>query len=342
MGLEMMHRVGLVGGTFDRFHSGHRSLIEQALSKCQLLEIWISSDEMIRSKDSRIKSWDDREEELLTALSDISSDFSTHILRDNFGPAPSHNEASAIFCTQETYEQCEEINRIREGDGLSPLEVIVVRKSMAWDGKPISSSRIRSGEIDREGQPWIPEILRENNAYLTPEVESQLKKPFGVLIEGPEENPSVAINEVVSLISEIEGPLIAVGDVTVLSLQNEGRTADICLIDGQTKREKWPKVGEIDQDIFHNIIDCTSPAGSLTKSLLEACEKSVSSWSKMGERTLVRVNGEEDLAPLILHPLLPIGSVVLYGQPGKGVVLRRCNEESKQRCRDLLRRFSFN
>ncbi|MBI88155.1 MAG: hypothetical protein CMB67_03910 [Euryarchaeota archaeon] len=337
----MMHRVGLVGGTFDRFHSGHRSLIEKALSKCSSIEVWISSDEMAGSKDSLIKNWDKRKEELMNDLSEFSSKISTHVLTDNFGPAPFHNEASAIFCTDETSEQCEEINLIREKNGLSPLEINIVRRSLAWDGKPISSSRIRSGIIDREGQPWIPEILREKTAHLSSEVESQLKKPFGDLIEGPEENPSVAIREAISLISEIEAPIIAVGDVTVLSLQIAGRPADISLIDGQTKREKWSKAGEIDPEIYHNVIDCISPAGTLTKSLLEACEESIISWSKMGESTLIRVQGEEDLAPLILHPLLPIGAVVLYGQPGKGVVLRWCNEESKNRCRKLLGGFEF-
>jgi hypothetical protein len=57
---------------------------------------------------------------------------------------------------------------------------------------------------------------------------------------------------------------------------------------------------------------------------------------KDGSTYLIEVVGEEDLAPLILHPLAPLGSVVLYGQPGRGVVVRWCSEESKQRCRKLL------
>ena len=41
-----MHKVGLIGGTFDRFHLGHKKLINDALLKCIKLEIWIISDEM--------------------------------------------------------------------------------------------------------------------------------------------------------------------------------------------------------------------------------------------------------------------------------------------------------
>jgi len=52
--------------------------------------------------------------------------------------------------------------------------------------------------------------------------------------------------------------------------------------------------------------------------------------------TIIRVDGEEDLAPLLLHPLAPLGAVVLYGQPGKGVVIRYTGFDSKNRCRNLL------
>tara|TARA_B100001121_G_C18484307_1_gene524117 strand:+ start:100 stop:294 length:195 start_codon:yes stop_codon:yes gene_type:complete len=58
------------------------------------------------------------------------------------------------------------------------------------------------------------------------------------------------------------------------------------------------------------------------------------------ECSIIRVVGEEDLSPLLLHPIAPIGSVVLYGQPESGLVIRWCDEESKIRCRNLLRGFS--
>jgi len=65
-------------------------------------------------------------------------------------------------------------------------------------------------------------------------------------------------------------------------------------------------------------------------------------WKELGHKCLLIVDGEEDLAPLVLHPLCPIGSVILYGQPGKGVVIRWCDEESKERCRNLLAQFEIN
>ena len=55
-----MHSVGLIGGTFDRFHAGHLSLIQTALSECRFLEVWLTSDPRAAKKDPRINSWDTR------------------------------------------------------------------------------------------------------------------------------------------------------------------------------------------------------------------------------------------------------------------------------------------
>ena len=331
-----MHRVGLVGGTFDLFHIGHLSLIEAGLSKCQSLEIWITDDKIAQSKDPRVNKWEQRSEGIVQSLGASSARVSTHVLSDELGPAPEHTEATAIVCTKETMGRCEEINMLRSQNGLCELEIISAERVPAWDGEPISSSRIRSGSIDRKGRPWIPESFRGKDASLTAEVESQLKDPFGELIEGPEDDPSIAIKSAIGQIGEILGPLIAVGDVTVLALQKEGRPADIALVDGMTKRKVWSNAREIDPSEFDNVLECISPAGSLTNSLLEACETSISSWMESGDSTLIKVEGEEDLAPLLLHPLAPIGSAVLYGQPGRGVVIRWSDEDSKGRCRKLI------
>jgi len=342
IGRKKMHGIGLIGGTFDRFHSGHMSLIETALSRCENIQVWITSDAIAQSKDARIKTWEERKSDLERATSDHSSRISIHLLSDDFGPALETRQATAIICSNDTLPNCIEINSQRKESDLEPLEIIIAESTLSWNGKIISSSQIRSGSMDRNGNSWIPKKIRSSDARLTPIVEAELKNPFGQLIEGPEDDTSIAINEALLHISEnpdFNGLLIAVGDVTVLGFQKAGRAADLALIDGQTKRSEWPSSSEIRKDMYDNIVECTSPAGSLTKSLLEACSKSLSSWLEDGESSLIIVTGEEDLAPLLLHPLAPIGSAVVYGQPGKGVVVRWCDEDSKDRCRDLLSAF---
>ena len=339
-GGTLMHEVGLIGGTFDRFHDGHARLIGRSLDSCASLEVWLTSDSSARSKDPRVLSWEERCQGIRDRMAPESPErISFGVLEDPYGPAPTHLEAGAIICTPETRPRCDAINSMRLQNQLQPLEVIEVEHLRAWDGGPLSSSRIRNGEIDRAGMPWIPNPLREGRINLTPEVEAELKDPFGQLVPGPEADPSIAMSEVLSQIESEWGPVIAAGDVTVLALQDLGRPADIALVDGLTRREPWEGAEGIDPSAYDGVLQCESPAGSLTPSLLEACEHAVSSWMEDGTTHLIEVVGEEDLAPLILHPLAPLGSVVLYGQPGRGVVLRWCSEESKQRCRKLLSGF---
>ncbi|MCH1592056.1 MAG: pantetheine-phosphate adenylyltransferase, partial [Candidatus Thalassarchaeaceae archaeon] len=195
IGRKTMHRIGLIGGTFDRFHSGHMSLIEVGLSQCQKIEIWIIDDEIAQSKDKRVKKWGERKSDLENATTEYSSRISIHLLSDKFGPALETSDATAIICTNESRSQCLEINSLRADKGLEPLEIICTDRVISWNGTPISSSQIRAGVIDRSGHPWIPELLRGSDATLTSQVESELKEPFGQLIEGPEEDTSVAILE---------------------------------------------------------------------------------------------------------------------------------------------------
>ena len=337
-GGKSMHEVGLIGGTFDRFHYGHKSLIEIGLSECHSLEVWITNDEIAKSKNSLIKKWEERCSEVEQFLDESSSRVSFHSLDDKHGPATSHGQATAIVCTSETISECEKINDIRAEKGLDRLRIISGDRVLAWDGVPISSSRIRSGQIDRKGQPWIPAKLNEGTSILTSKVEAELKEPFGRLFSGPESEPQVAMN---SALGEIEdtmdyGCIIAVGDVTVLTLQKIGKIPDIALIDGRTKRQEWADADQIEFSLYDSVMECDSPAGTITDSLINACEDAISLWRRNGSKHLIKVDGEEDLAPLVLHPLAPIGSAVLYGQPGKGVVLRWCDEDSKERCRNLL------
>ena len=341
-GVGKIYQVGLIGGTFDRFHAGHRNLLMSALSQCQTLEVWVTADSIAGAKDSRINPWEERVEEIKQALDSDSKRLEFHELKDRHGPAPTHNQADAIICTSDTKPECETINSMRQETGIPQLEIICVDHSMSWDGRPISSSRIRIGEIDREGQRWIPESFVTNEMVLTPEVEAELKDPFGQLIPGPEDEPSHAMSEVLVLTEGGHGPLIAVGDVTVRTLQDVGRPADIGLIDGCTKRRVWDGAEGIDRSLYDFVLDCSSPAGRLTPSLLSTCETAISSWRDGNKSSLIVVEGEEDLAPLLLHPLAPIDSVIIYGQPGKGVVIRWCGEDAKQRCRRLLNGFEVS
>ena len=49
----------LVGGTFDRFHQGHKSLLDTALEVAEFVEVWITNDEMSAAKSPVLQSFED-------------------------------------------------------------------------------------------------------------------------------------------------------------------------------------------------------------------------------------------------------------------------------------------
>ncbi|MDY6773630.1 MAG: hypothetical protein SVS85_00390, partial [Candidatus Nanohaloarchaea archaeon] len=61
------------------------------------------------------------------------------------------DEGDALAVTGETRESGERINELRREKGRETLELVEVEQVHAVDGGPISSSRIREGEIDRNG-----------------------------------------------------------------------------------------------------------------------------------------------------------------------------------------------
>jgi len=337
-----LFNLGLIGGTFDRFHKGHISLINQSLKYCNKLEIWITTDNIAKIKDPIIQSWDDRQAEI---LKHTESFFPSRItfgkLKDSFGPAPSHDLAEVIFCTEDNIKNCEKINILRLKNELPKLSIVELKLENAWDERPISSSRIRIGEIDRNGKKWYPEQIIQSPIKITKKAEGKLKRPYGELIIGPENDISVAMEEVKRKISNTIGPIICVGDVTVLGAQLVKNRMDIALVDGKTKRKEWKDAGNIDNSKFSNFLSCSNPPGQLTPSLLKSCEMAVESWKEDNTQSIIEVEGEEDLAPLILHLLSPLGGIILYGQPGKGVVIREVSEESKNHCQLILSNFKL-
>ena len=57
-----------------------------------------------------------------------------------------------IVVSEETFDVAVEINRIRKERGMTEMEIVKIPMIKAEDGRPISSSRIKKGEIDEEGR----------------------------------------------------------------------------------------------------------------------------------------------------------------------------------------------
>ena len=138
-----------VGGTFDKFHDGHKKLLSTAFEIGNVIEIGVTSDEFGGLKGD-IDSCEERMNNLKSFFSD-KSNFVVIPLDDAYGTTIYDDDFDAIVVSEETEPTAVEINEIRVSKGMKPLDIVVVSYVLAYDGTPISSTRIRRGEINQRG-----------------------------------------------------------------------------------------------------------------------------------------------------------------------------------------------
>jgi len=143
-----------IGGTFDIIHKGHELLISKAFEMaCEngTVFIGISSDNLIKNKKAT-RSFYSRKKLVKKFLEKKETHNKTIIkkISDKFGPTLDE-EFDVIVVSPETVKTAEEINKIRKNKGKKPIKIIKIPFVLADDGKPISSTRIRNGEINTEG-----------------------------------------------------------------------------------------------------------------------------------------------------------------------------------------------
>lgn len=158
---KLRYKSVALGGTFDVFHSGHRQLLSHAFELGELVLIGITSDQLVKTlgKAHPVQGYSSRAREVWRFLKQHGWTRRGEIrpLTDRFGPAASRKNLQAIVVTPKTLSSARRLNRERRNRGLTPLEIQTVPLANAKDGMPISSTRIRDGEIDRQGR-----ILRKN------------------------------------------------------------------------------------------------------------------------------------------------------------------------------------
>jgi pantetheine-phosphate adenylyltransferase len=154
--LEKLNLVA-TGGTFDYIHIGHIKLLSTAFEISDHVIIGLTSDKFVK----RYKLTSNIKNNYLRRLFNLKKYISLNFkdanytilkLEDEFGPVISSSQIQAIIVSEETLVKVKQINKIRISNCLEPLRVIVVEIAKSSDGKPISSTRIRNGEIDEKGQ----------------------------------------------------------------------------------------------------------------------------------------------------------------------------------------------
>ncbi|MEM0111434.1 MAG: GTP-dependent dephospho-CoA kinase family protein [Candidatus Bathyarchaeia archaeon] len=167
-----------------------------------------------------------------------------------------------------------------------------------------------------------------NEHKFPPELEERLKKPWGLLIRGPQGETAQKIRRILE--EEETSYLVTVGDAVSKNLVENGILPNLMIIDNRIMRAPTSGSYSLPAD---EEVHVKNPPSTITEEAIEAIQNSV----KKGCRIKIIVDGEEDLLTPVAALYAPLGSIVVYGQPGEGAVLVRVTEDVKAEAADIVK-----
>jgi cytidyltransferase-like protein len=321
------YKLTACGGTFDMFHAGHKAFIEQVLNQSEKVVLGITSDLYVKSfKDGNtIESFEFRKSAVEKFLDSIGAKDRVQIMPidDIYGPLLTNVfNFQAVAVTSQTENMTTDINQKRKEKNLPELEVILLPLKTAEDGEIISATRIRNGEINRDGRLYLNPKWKNKTLVLPENLRSTLQHPWGkVMNEVPE---------------EIKGAkAVAIGDITVQKFNQKNVAQFLSIVDFLVQRQiRFHELSELGLS-EQNVQKAKNPHGTITPELFLAIEKAF----KTTDKKIILVEGEEDLAVLPVLLIAPLGFSVFYGQPNQGLVQVNVAEENKEKAYQLVESF---
>jgi uncharacterized protein (UPF0218 family) len=125
---------------------------------------------------------------------------------------------------------------------------------------------------------------------------------------------------------------IVVGDESAITLHKFKYNIKLAIVDFQTQRRNDAKLKEEVQKIGTKVLRVINPAGTITDALWTAIDLGL----KSPESVRIEVDGEEDLAFIPCMLLAPDDAIVIYGYPGRGLVLAEVNPKNRKEASDAL------
>jgi len=127
--------------------------------------------------------------------------------------------------------------------------------------------------------------------------------------------------------------IISVGDVVSRRMLEKKLPLNIFIVDNRSMREATePLPFKADKTL-----KLINPAGTITEDSWRIIDEAINSEGLVR----VLVDGEEDLLTIVAVLLAPENSMVVYGQPNKGIVVINVTEEIKRKMREIISRMKY-
>jgi len=141
-----------IGGTFEILHKGHEAILKEAFNLGKVT-IGLTSDDFTKKlKKSDVAPFSERKKNLKSFIFEKFKKKAKIVkIEDIFGPTLKE-DFDFLVVSSETLKNALKINKERKRLGKKPIKIVKIKMVLAKDGKPISSTRIKGGEIDKEGQ----------------------------------------------------------------------------------------------------------------------------------------------------------------------------------------------
>jgi len=144
----------------------------------------------------------------------------------------------------------------------------------------------------------------------------ELKKPLGRVVRKIHKN-------------ELSERVVSVGDMVTMTLKEAGIEPDVAVVDYKIERKEYKGQRFHAEEILH----VQNPAGMITWELWNAVATAYAS----GKKTLIEVDGEEDLAALPAIYLAPENTTVIYGLPSHGMVVVDVGLDERRKVGEFLK-----
>jgi len=355
--MQLQYGLVVVGGTFDHLHKGHEAFLTKAFDVANHVVLCITTDAYVRNfkrGQEGITPFSKRKQAIERWVSKNGYQDRVQILPidDPYGPTLKREqmienplrleyvrieaskkqsiEFDAIVVSTETRGGAEEINKVRKANGQKELIIIEIPMTRAEDEERISSTRIRTGEIDENGNFLLPKSLR-----------FELKKPIGTVLN--------KIQVPAAIETDKGTHIVTVGDMTTATIMGLGMRPALSIIDLHVERQPYLWEKEVFDRLRENArVDYIKSGPGLISS---QAMRVIRHWSTTFKGTTLKgvysnqldavivVDGEEDLLVLPVLLYAPLGTVLYYGQPSQGVVRVVVTEEAKQLAKTLLNKF---